>query len=112
MRSPRTPRWSLRKRGKRRFRPGMALENSGFMRLAPASFGSEDGFLEKHHRDVVPDRIDARAGITLQARFVWQQTHRLLAKGTGKNGQKLLGNRHGTLQSTKGDCNRLGLIQA
>jgi hypothetical protein len=56
------------------------------MRRIPGSFRSKSGFFEKHHGDVVPDRIDALAGFTFQSRLVGQQMHGLLAKGTGKNG--------------------------
>jgi Na+-transporting NADH:ubiquinone oxidoreductase subunit NqrC len=58
------------------------------------SFGDDAGFFGQHDGDIVTHRIDALAGVTLQARGVGKQLNGSLADGTNKDGKKLFRNRH------------------
>jgi hypothetical protein len=68
--------------------------------------GCEGRFLGKHHRDVVPDRINALAGVALESGIVREQVYGFFANRADEDGEKLLGDRHGSLQSSREDCNR------
>jgi hypothetical protein len=65
------------------------------------SLACDGSFLRKHHRDVISNGIDELAGVAFQTGIIREQVHGFLANRADEDGEKLLGDRHGSLQGSK-----------
>jgi hypothetical protein len=70
------------------------------------SVGDDGGFLGKHDRKIVPNGIDALAGITFEAGLVRHVADRRFADRANKDGEEFIGNRHWRSPSVKKDFSR------
>src|SRR5712692_11980857 len=71
------------------------LEPGGRPGRMPAGLaGFNAGFVHEHHRDVVPDRVDAMARAALQPLFVRGELHRSLAKRQARMVKQLFAYSH------------------